>query len=230
MLSYSACKESSQTADENLVTGQTGITRSGVVENGEEEIAYVQNGESAAVPLRIAVQHEPRTAGGASYTVTTEAYGIFHLRFPGGPSQRELYYYRQGLVTGSEGGQRFDGAFLVQQGLSPSSRVRSESTAEGTSRQGPVALALLSAPASRTAGCGNGSYTVSTVVPVKDLDTTEGRRHQGELRLAAGGQTATYVLSGNGASGTVEITAGDGSKITISQAELREGCPVLSLF
>lgn len=230
VLSYSACQEASQTADENLVIGQTGLTRNGVIEMSEGQIAYVQNGESAAVPLRIAVQHEPRVAGGVRYTVTTETYGIFHLQFGMQASRRELYFYRQGLVTGSEGGQRFDAAFLVQQGISPGNRVRSESTAEGIARQGPVALALLSSPASRTAGCGNGSYTVSTVAPVRDLDSTEGMRHEGTLRLTANGQTATYVFSGNGASGTLEITAGDGSKTTLSQAELREGCPVLRLF
>ena len=230
VLSHNACKEASQTASENLVTGQTGLTRQGTIGDSRDNVRYFQNGESAAVPLRIAVQHEPRVAGGASFTVTTETYGIFHLRFDGQRSLREVYHYRQGLVTGTESGQRFDGAFLLQQGLSPGNRVRAEFVDNGEARQGPVAFALLSAPASRAAGCGNGSYTVSNVAPVRDLDPGEGRRYEGTLRLTAGGQTATYVLSGNGASGTVEITAGDGSKTTISQADLLEGCPVSSLF
>jgi len=229
VLSYSLCRETEEREDETLTIATNGTERDGSVALEDAEAYYLQRGDSTAAPLRFSVQHQPKPGlSGPSFTVNTETFGIFHFRFSNSSAerQRQRYYVSRGEVSGSESGESFGGAFYIQQGSPSFPMIVNSPQDGGLAHEGNVSAALLAEPSDLTEACGGGSYQVVNLSPLKDLDESEGQLIQGSLQLKAGGQTATYVLSGDG---RVEITAGDGSKVTINQSELRT-CPILEIF
>ena len=226
-LSYSLCKETEDSNTETLTIGTNGTTREGTVELQEADIYFLQRGDSAAAPLRISVQHQPKPgSGGPSFTVNTEVFGVYHFQFGSSSVERQRHYVSRGEISGSESGERFGGAFYIQQGSPSFPMIVNSPQDGGLAHEGNVSVALLAEPAELTEACGGGSYQVVNLSPLKDTDLSEGQVIEGSLQLKAGGQTATYVLSSNG---TVTITAGDGSILTINQAELQT-CPILEIF
>lgn len=230
VLTYNLCKETDEDETQTISVGTNGVQLSGSVTEGETEVDYVQVGVSTTQPLRISAQYKSKTGVSPSfdYTINSENHGIFHREFSSEGVLSRRFSSFLGSLSGTEGGSKLDGAFFVKRGVSASDLFRRDFGDSGSVYEGSFSSALLSQPADLTSACGSGgTFTMSTVTPVDDIDPSEGQLITGTVRLSAAGKTATYVFSGDG---FVEITAGDGGKTTISQNQLMNDCPVLILY
>lgn len=236
VLTYDLCKETRQEETQTVNVATNGVTKSGVVIEGEGEsgveVEYSQVGESANRPRRSSLQYQSKSGVSPpfAYTINSENFGVNHRRFSGGDIDTQRFTNLLGTLSGTLEGSRVDGAFVVRRGISDSSGNRFIRTfgPQGSVYQGTFASALLSLPANLTSACGKGgTFAISTVTPLYDADDGEGQLFTGTVRLSAAGDTATYVFSNTG---FVEITAGDGTKTTISQEALMEDCPIMVLY
>lgn len=212
------CKQTEQSGGDTYTVTVNGLSsRTGEVAEGSQRISYAQRGESTSTPFRIAEEYR-YSEGGRTYTDTSllETYGVTHRRNTSNNDiiNGEFYTRTLGQLSGFDSGQAYGGALVLQQGASPTNRyLVSVLEAGALNVSGTLAVGLLSQPASLAANCGSGTFTVSTPTPIQLVNNGI----QGRLQIVGSGGTASYLFSSDG---TVEITAGDGSKQTISQSAL----------
>ena len=212
------CRQVQQSGNDTYTITVNGLSsRNGEVPEGSQRISYAQRGESASAPFRIAEEYR-YSEGGRNYTDTSllETFGLTHRRNNSNNDiiNGEFYTRTLGQLSGFDSGNAYGGALVLQQGASTTSRYLVTVLEAGALNvSGTLAVGLLSQPASLAANCGSGTFTVSTPTPLQLVDNGI----QGKLQLVGSGGTATYLFSSDG---QVEITAGDGSKQTVSQSTL----------
>lgn len=220
------CKESLSAGGETLTVTSRGLLAAGQITESGRRVVHQRIGqfEPTVIPYREVVERSyPLNGRTVTDTLLLELSGLAHERYysTGELSEREHYFRAQGQASAyDDQGRPFEGTFVVQQGVSTTNRFRVGATRAGAiTAVGSLSVGLVAKPASVTSNCGSGTYTISTPAPL----TNSNGVLQGTLSITSNGQTATYVFSSDGG---VEITAGDGSKQSLTQSVFNDDCAV----